>query len=409
MSGGVHLVRTLATAALILFTLSGCADEFQGRPPLVDGLHYPLATAVDEATGRLYVVNSNFDLSYRAASMVTYDLQTHKLSGGAATFGSFPGAFLLADSSRSDRRFGFLAIRGDNSLTWFNIEGSGDNLSFICSDNAADPGSCSGSHVITEGILEQGDDIETLPLGSDPYGLGFLPGDEATPDRLMVAAMKGGQLSLLELDDDGLPVLIDRVSLASGLHSAAVDAATGIVYLTNKQFPLLYRFKVAEGSSGAELEKLSSVTLPAPFSSVQYGRGIAFAEGGQRVLVTYRTPASLLFIDGADEIPDMPQAVVTSVPVGSKPGIVGVAKSGVDGSEIAYVPCYTDDTLWAVDVATATPIAVIPVGAGPYHVSTVVSDNLKRAYVTNFLDHTVSVVDIDPASPFYHTHIAEIH
>jgi YVTN family beta-propeller protein len=403
------LVRILATAALILFTLSGCAEEFQGRPPLVDGLHYPLATAVDEATGRLYVVNSNFDLSYRAASMVTFDLETHKLASGAATFGSFPGAFLLAESSRSDSRFGFLAVRGDNSLTWFNIEGKDDDLTFICSDDADDPGSCSGSHVMTDGILDQGDGIETLKLGSDPYGLGFLPGDEETPDRLMVAAMKGGQLSLLELDDEGLPVLVDRVSLASGLHSAAVDPATRIVYLTNKQFPLLYRFRVEEGSSGAELDKLSSVTLPAPFSSVQYGRGIAFAEGGQRVLVTYRTPASLLFIDGADEVPDMPQAVVTSVPVGAKPGIVEVANSGVDGSEIAYVPCYSDDTLWAIDVATATPIAVVPVGAGPYHVSTLVNDEVKRAYVTNFLAHTISVVDIDPASPFYHTHIAEIH
>ncbi len=402
-------MRSLTTVVLIVATMFGCAEEFQGRPPLTDGLHYPLATAVDQTTGRLYVINSNFDLAYRAASMVTYDLGTHELGGGSATFGSFPGSFLLAESTRSNARFGFLAIRGDNSLTWFNIEGSGDDLTFVCSDDAGDPGNCGGSHVITEGILEQSGGTETLTLGSDPYGLGFLPGDEGTPDRLMVAAMKGGQLSLLELDGEGLPVLVDRVTLATGLHSAGIDPATRIVYLTNKQFPLLYRFRVEEGPSGAELDKLSSVTLPAPFSSVQYGRGIAFADGGQRVLVTYRTPASLLFIDGADEVPELAQAVVTSVPVGAKPGIVEVARSGAGSAEIAYVPCYNDDTLWAIDVATATPVAVVHVGAGPYHVSTVISDEVKRAYVTNFLDHTISVVDIDPASPFYHTHIAEIH
>ncbi len=405
-------MRTLATTVLILFTFLGCAEEFQGRPPLTDGLHYPLATAVDEATGRLYVVNSNFDLAYRAASMVAFDLTTNQLSSGAATFGSFPGAFLLADSSQSDQRFGFLAVRGDNSLTWFNIEGSGDDLTFVCSDDADDPGSCGGSHVMTEGILEVNGESEAFSLGADPYGLGFLPGNDEIPDRLVVAAMKGGELSLLELSDSEVPeapVLVDRVSLASGLHSAAVDPATRIIYLTNKQFPLLYRFQVSEGSSGAVLEKLSSVTLPAPFSSVEYGRGIAFADGGQRVLVTYRTPAALLFIDGADAVPELPQAVVTSVPVGAKPGIVEVADSGANGGEVAYVPCYSDDTLWAIDVATATPIAVIKVGAGPYHVSTLFSDTLKRAYVTNFLDHTISIIDIDPASPFYHTHIAEIH
>lgn len=405
-------MRTVATTLLILLTCLGCAEEFQGRPPLTDGLHYPLATAVDEVTGRLYVVNSNFDLAYRAASMVTFDLATNQLATGVATFGSFPGAFLLSDSTNSANRFGFLAVRGDNSLTWFSVEGEGEELTFVCSDDADDPGNCGGSHVMTEGILDLDGDETTFSLGADPYGLGFLPGNEEMPDRLVVAAMKGGQLSLLELSDADVPVapvLVDRASLAAGLHSVAVDQATRIIYLTNKQFPLLYRFKVTESSSGARLERLSSVTLPAPYSSVEYGRGIAFADGGQRVLVTYRTPAALLFIDGADAVPALPQAVVTNVPVGAKPGIVEVAESGAGGAEVAYVPCYNDDTLWAVDVATATPIAVVNVGAGPYHVSLAFSEKVKRAYVTNFLDHTISVIDIDPASPFYHTHIAEIH
>ncbi len=97
------------------------------------------------------------------------------------------------------------------------------------------------------------------------------------------------------------------------------------------------------------------------------------------------------------------------MPLGSRPGNLQVLPSGPGGGDVAYVPCYGDDTLWAVDVETLLPLAIIPVGAGPYDVTAGYSDGLKRAYVTNFLDHTVSVVDIDPTSPYYHTQIAEIH
>ncbi len=402
------MVRAHVLAVLGLVLLLGCAEEFQGRPPLTDGLHYPMTTAVDQANSRLYVVNSNFDLAYQAASIVSFDLETHRLVEGSVSFGAFPGAFLLVDSILADARFGFLAVRGDNSLTWFKVDETGDTPTFVCSDDADAPSACSGSHVMTESAVLTQSDGDPLGVGSDPFGLGFLPGSESRPDRLLLAAMKGGELSLLELTDEGAPALVDQVYLAGGLHSIAIDPATEVAYLTNKQYPLLYRYSVEETDDGGQLKKRTSVTLPAPFSSVQYGRGLTFAGGGQRVLVTYRTPAALLFVDGADVSPVMDQVVVTSVPVGSKPGNVVVVPSGLSGGEIAYVPCYGDDTLWAIDVATATPVAVIPVGSGPYDVATVFTDDYKRAYVTNFLGHTVSVVDIDPGSPFYHTHIAEV-
>lgn len=403
------MVRAHVLAVLGLVLLLGCAEEFQGRPPLTDGLHYPMTTAVDPTNGRLYVVNSNFDLAYQAASIVSFDLATHRLTEGSVSFGAFPGSFLLVDSVLADARFGFLAVRGDNSLTWFKVDESGDGPVFVCSDDADDPGTCSGSHVLTESELLTQSDGDPLGVGSDPFGLGFLPGHDSRPDRLLMAAMKGGELSLLELSQDGVPALIDQVYLAGGLHSVAIDPATEVAYLTNKQYPLLYRYSVGETDDGGQLTKRASVTLPAPFSSVQYGRGLTFAKGGQRILVTYRTPASLLFVDGADVDPALDQVVVTSVPVGSKPGNVVVVPSGLTGGEIAYVPCYADDTLWAIDVATATPVAVIPVGSGPYDVSAVFTAEYRRAYITNFLGHTVSVVDIDPSSPFYHTHIAEVH
>jgi DNA-binding beta-propeller fold protein YncE len=402
------VLRKIAFAALLLAAL-GCAEEFHGRPPLEDGLHYPIATAVDEANGLLYVVNSNFDLAYQEASLVAFDLADHKLTGPTATFGSFPGTLLVVDSTTAKGKLGFLAVRGDNSLTWFRLEGTGSQTAFVCNDDEDQANNCGGDFVVTEGLLLEEEVEENVDVGSDPFGLAFLPGDGERPDRLVVAAMRGGQFSLMELDKTGFPTLVDQVILASGLHSVTADPATGILYATTKTYPLLYRYRVEETAQGPRLDKLSSVGLPAPYSTSQFGRGIALSSDGRRVLVTYRTPAALLALDNEDHYPEGEQAVIGTVPLGSRPGNLQVLPSGPGGGDVAYVPCYGDDTLWAVDVETLLPLAIIPVGAGPYDVTAGYSDGLKRAYVTNFLDHTVSVVDIDPTSPYYHTQIAEIH
>jgi len=411
----------VALALFLLLAAVGCAEEFQGRPPVRDSLHYPIAMAIDQKHGLLYVANSNFDLAHRAASVVTVNLKTNQYEEPFVAMGSFPGDFVLVDSKTAGGLFGYLTVRADNSLTWFAVkdgegeEGAGDSppVTLVCnSSGTGTDADCSGNHVVTDGeVVSEDDDSEPydVDLGSDPYGVAFVPGSGEQPDHLAVGAMRSGDLTLLEITDVGEPVIVDQRKLLGGLHTIAVDPAQNVIYASNKSYPYLYRFGIEWDGELSTLDQLTSVKLPAPYSSAYFARGLAFANGGKYVLVAYRNPVSLLVVHGADETLEESQNTVHVVPLGSKPGNVRVFASGPGGKELAYVPCYGANTVWVVDLGALQPIAEIEVGEGPYDMVAILSQEMKRGYVSNFLDHSVSVIDLDPDSPYYHTRIAEIH
>ncbi len=404
---------TALLAAALVLSLLGCAEELRGRPPLDDGLYYPIAGAVDQANGLLYVVNSNFDLAYRDASLVAVDLNTHKFVPGFASFGSFPADFLLVPSKDGKKSTGYLAVRGDNSLTWFTSSPEGDGVTLECSDDGKGSG-CSGDHVITDTVLPAEDDAadsedEEVTLGSDPFALALIPAHDEMPARLFLAASKSGTLSLFDLEDDGKPVLSAQSGMVAGAHTAALDPATGLIYVTNRLYPYLYRFEVVESDSGPKLQSLDPVPLPSPYAaSGQYGRGMAFSGDGRYLLLAYRAPAGIAVVDALPEESDWAPSLVDFVPVGPKPGQVRLFPTGPGGKELAYVVCYGDDSVWVVDPEALLVVDRFEVGAGPYDMVVHLSDK-PRGYVVNFLDNSVSVVDLDPVSPWYHQTVAEIH
>ena len=75
---------------------------------------------------------------------------------------------------------------------------------------------------------------------------------------------------------------------------------------------------------------------------------------------------------------------------------VTVVDSG-DG-ERAIVTCFQDGQIYVVDPRGAAQIEdITTVGRGPY--SAVASTTRKKLYITNFLEDTVSVVDLTPGAP----------
>jgi DNA-binding beta-propeller fold protein YncE len=402
-------VKQTFIVIMLLFNIA-CAEEFQGRPPIQKGIHYPMGTAINIADGQLYVVNSNFNLAYRSASIVAVDLKTHRFTGKYVSFDSFPGDFMLVQPNGAPGLMGYVAIRGNNSLTWFKIDAEGDEVKLICNDSQSAPAACQGDYIVTEGVLEGEEaSVDEVEIGADPFGLAFLPAFADEPDIILLASMKGGNVAGFTVDETGLPVLFDQIVVASGLHSVAADPFSRSFYVSNKSYPLLHRFGIQMDGDMPTLRKLDSISLPSPFSTNEFGRGLAVADNGRKLVLAYRTPSALMVVEGADASSDLAQSANHVIAIGSRPGNVRVAPSGSNGQELAYVPCYGEDRLWVVDLESFVPVAIIETGAGPYDVATAFTDNIKRAYVSNFLDHTVSVIDIDPASPFYHTSIAEIH
>jgi len=74
----------LRLAALSVLLLNACYPAGDGKPPPLEQLYFPTGLAVDgfseqlaqgTAPKYLYVVNSDFDLQYRSASLISYDLE----------------------------------------------------------------------------------------------------------------------------------------------------------------------------------------------------------------------------------------------------------------------------------------------------------------------------------------------
>lgn len=406
-------MRHLWAVALCIAVLwGGCAEEFSGRPPLQGEFHYPIGITVDQAENKLLVFNSNFDLAYESASLVTVNLDDHSFSDAWLAMGSFPGDIVFVSGDDGSAR-GYFTVRGNDSITWFSAGQADGSYTLFCNDSN-DPGlhKCTGTHVVSEGVIPDEDELDgklEVDLGSEPTTLALIPGTGDVPDRLVSGALSDGAVTLMDFDEAGAPVVVDQYSAIQGINHVAVDPFHSHIYVSNRFFSLLYRLQVEEGPEGPALDLMSTVSLPGPLSTANYGRGLAFAGQGRYVLLAYRTPAAVLVLDTVDDAEAFSQNTLALISVGGGPSRIRVLPTGPGGKELAYVTCFDDDKVWVLDLADLVVVDQIDVGAGPYDLAARLSDTEPRAYVSNFLDDTISVIDLDPTSPYYHTQIAEIH
>ncbi|MEZ4366929.1 MAG: hypothetical protein R2939_11650 [Kofleriaceae bacterium] len=66
--------------------------------------------------------------------------------------------------------------------------------------------------------------------------------------------------------------------------------------------------------------------------------------------------------------------------------------------ERAYVSCFRDGEIYVVDGRVGVAVeTIITVGRGPFAMAA--SAARRKLYVTNFLENTIAVIELDPASP----------
>ena len=101
--------------------------------------------------------------------------------------------------------------------------------------------------------------------------------------------------------------------------------------------------------------------------------------------------------------------VLQRVSLADDPGDIEVVTTP-SGDELLYVSCFRGNRIEVVDARTGSPVGSIRTGQGPSGMAFVDRPELgiRRLYVALFNDHAVGVIELDPASPFYHTEIGEI-
>lgn len=60
--------------ALVALSSVGCYDQGEGVEPPLDRIYFPVGLALSQGGGRLYVVNSDFDLQYNGGTVQAFDL-----------------------------------------------------------------------------------------------------------------------------------------------------------------------------------------------------------------------------------------------------------------------------------------------------------------------------------------------
>lgn len=413
--------------ALLLTACPASSDEV--RPPS-DQMFFPAGVAIDPAESVLFVANANSELRYDTGTVIVADLQrVEDLLAGWLADGQIPAdpagcdnccevdpdePTVLVCNERAVMRDGaivrmgnfastvavqeladgnlrlFLPVRGDPSITWVDYDVGAGTLS--CGGTGTSP-LCDGEHRLDSVVT-----VESS-LFSEPWGVHVDSGNE----YVMVTHLTEPVVTLLDAPASGAAPTITDV--AGGLFSqnpeSGVRGATGVagrlpgtpgdlVYVTSRaearvQTLTVYRRAGRVGMVAGDFFFLDQVG-PSDDS-----RGIAFSEDGNTGFVVNRDPPTLQLLDTRID--------ATGVPTNRVFGAIEICRDAsilTVSAARAYVSCFADSRIWALDTDRQTLLAVIDVGRGAN--STAVSPSRGRLYVSNFLEDTISVIDITPGS-----------
>ncbi|PRQ05897.1 hypothetical protein ENSA5_00080 [Enhygromyxa salina] len=374
-------------------------------------------------------------------------------------FGTFPGPAAAWDVDPSDNEAMLLIpVRGDPSVTYVEISGTGDDLRLDCGSDPGHDGSryCDDDHRLR--FLDN--DPELTRLAREPFRVLVSP----QPDLPLAYVSHQGDpdftlLALEGIDSDEIQrpaivhqanlLVIDGASLAYqggfGLAQRPCDVDSGnapsrtngcsrpLVYSALRWTPYVNVMTAithpqvpdADASEAAcvpdDDADISCVPQAEPVKDFAVGAlstanvplstsrpilaDVAFSRTGNELYVLQSNPGGLLRIDtsiGPDgETIDLPAG---QVEVCSQPTTLAVYDDG--DNEYGLVTCYRSGELFVVDLASLTVVGLSRAGIGP---DTMTVDLAREVvYIANTLDATISVIEMDPDSPARFTQIARL-
>jgi len=443
--------RSLAPLALGLAAMLGCYKSGEGADPDDNHPYYPTGIALSPNGGRwLFLANSNFDLAHNAGTVQAYDANAiraaieeckkdgTKCAPDAARFVRATvriGAF-AADLRAIERRDGdgnvlpgkgrlLLPVRGDASLTAIDWDESGDQITLRCTTGAR-PNE-KGTRCSSEWRLgtDEAKSARRLVLEGEPFGVAipeFWPKTNAEePARsegiAAVVHQSSGNVSLfVRVARDGATPPGKLAHVLGGLAAGGTSiAALDLVRDGDRFIP---RFLVTNRSQSNVLivrylpdpvvERgglVLSEVVPIPPQATGFDtRGVVVDPAGvgetrpTRVFLTSRSPAALV-VGEVDPVTNklsfyenfalpIGPSRLTRASIEVEPGVfrTRIIAASFDARSIVIF-----------DPDSRRISNVIRTHRGPYGM--VIDAPNKLAYISNFTDSTIQVLQLDPANP----------
>ena len=282
---------------------------------------------------------------------------------------------------------------------------------------------CNGEPSCTAGFTGNG----KTQLPTEPFGMQI----DRTSRRLLVAHGESGQVSVVDIDRPPTQALLsvsapffppDPTGRHGSFGLAQQDPTDrhSLWYVTSSSNPLMSTFRVAD----ADLVVVSpeaTFALSNTFAQGTDVRDIIFDDGGQRAFVTENNPPSVLVLDTRTDATEgsQPHNVITDVvDVCQEPSHMGVRRFTVAGAP--GTPAYTKTKLVVVCFVSSQVMIVDPDRpgvddtivngfAGPNDITFNFTDPTSprpiadlglghHAYVTNYSDSNLAIVDLEPGS-----------
>jgi hypothetical protein len=430
-----QITRIVALAALA--AVLGACPENNGTDPPTDKFFYPAALALHRATPDadadfLYVVNSDFDLAYNGSNVMAVDLalvrDRRTMHTGCRPDLDAGGAWICSDTplvrAQYTRKVNpyaveaalavypngqqrlYTIVRGGNTLTWFDVNPSGE-LDCGAPDER---GYCAGTHSTGSDGAESDSSRLVLPQETSALSVDTERGyivmthqgvNAETAHASFLYDPNGGAASA---QSPGPRLLSTLGGTATGLCSLVLlpranpaDRSTWLATSrTEAAFTLLQAYPGT--ASLSDRRQFLYRAASAPVLGLNTGTNnrtiVLDPQPGASARTAYivsRSPEALLTVDiGNPAVP----SVTDAIPLPAGPSRAVAVWLPALGRTYVYTVSYDARWVYVVDPAEHRVVDQIATNRGPHNVVHDAREGLL--YVVDFLDSTVEIIDVCP-------------
>lgn len=367
-----YLLSVLLLLSVICF--AGCRDAYEPPLPPKDKLNYPVGMAVHPSGDYLYVVNSNFQGTFKpdlGGTVSVVDLEDSTiLEQHTPYLPSYGGQIQLNDNATK----AYVSVRQGNAVAALDLNGGGKQLACerAGAEDEADTRECL---------------IETVPgdprssdLPADPFGLDVTTvtnsagesDSERRTDLVALSHLRGNKVSMISFPGQKFSSAgFVTAPIISGSNDVARRPGTFEYFVAGRRtngVGVMSPFINDKGEVEALFDEGGVQLNHAPRPISVDARSLLFSDDGKRLYVLTRRPAALHVVSIV-EYPDASPKyrLARTIQLAGGPSDIETVE-GKNGNRLLYVSCYDEEVVQIVNPMTGVIVDEISFDSSPYRV-----------------------------------------